>query len=124
MNHYISNYKIYFSKYGLEVSNFGSSWRDGTCFLAIISCINPALVDVNSYAQASNKQRLESAFSIAEQELGISRLLDAEDVDVENPDEKSVMTYVAQFLHKYPDPAAQQDVSINSKPLSYQRQTF
>lgn len=26
-----------------------------------------------------------------------------QDVDVETPDEKSVMTYVAQFLHKYPE---------------------
>lgn len=28
-------------------------------------------------------------------------------MDVAQPDEKSVMTYVAQFLHKYPDSAAQ-----------------
>ena len=26
------------------------------------------------------------------------------DVDVDKPDEKSIMTYVAQFLEKYPDP--------------------
>lgn len=26
-----------------------------------------------------------------------------QDVDVETPDERSVMTYVAQFLHKYPE---------------------
>ena len=49
----------------------------------------------------SNKDRLQYAFDIAEKELGIAKLLDPEDVDVENPDEKSVMTYVAQFLHKY-----------------------
>lgn len=54
--------------------------------------------------KASNKQRLEVAFDVAESKLGIARLLDAEDVDVDKPDEKSIMTYVAQFLHKYPEP--------------------
>lgn len=52
----------------------------------------------------TNRQRLETAFDVAENKLGIARLLDAEDVDVEKPDEKSIMTYVAQFLHKYPEP--------------------
>lgn len=54
--------------------------------------------------KASNRTRLEAAFDIAESELGITRLLDPEDVDVPKPDEKSIMTYVAQFLHKYPEP--------------------
>ena len=36
----------------------------------------------------SNKDRLQYAFDIAEKELGIAKLLDPEDVDVENPDEK------------------------------------
>ena len=56
----------------------------------------------------SNKDRLKYAFDVAERELGIAKLLDPEDVDVENPDEKSVMTYVAQFLHKFADSMSQQ----------------
>jgi nesprin-1 len=56
-----------------------------------------------SMAGESNQTRLETAFYVAEVELGVTRLLDPEDVDVPNPDEKSVMTYVAQFLHKYPE---------------------
>ena len=56
----------------------------------------------------SNKDRLNYAFDVAEKELGIAKLLDPEDVDVENPDEKSVMTYVAQFLHKFADSMSQQ----------------
>ncbi len=40
---------------------------------------------------------------MAEVHLGITRLIDPEDVDVEHPDEKSIMTYVAQFLHRFPE---------------------
>ena len=54
----------------------------------------------------TNRERLERAFSLAEKHLGITRLLDPEDVDVDTPDEKSLMTYVAQFLRNYPQPAA------------------
>lgn len=54
--------------------------------------------------QMSNKTRLESAFRIADKGLGIPRLLDSEDVDVDKPDEKSIMTYVASFLNKFPEP--------------------
>lgn len=79
-------------------------------------------------ASLSNRQRLETAFDVAEAKLGIARLLDAEDVDVEKPDEKSIMTYVAQFLHKYPEPKVSRprkifdsfdsSTSINSFPFA------
>ena len=67
----------------------------------------------------SNKDRLQYAFDIAEKELGIAKLLDPEDVDVENPDEKSVMTYVAQFLHKYADNMSQAVILLSLKTLSW-----
>lgn len=88
----------------VEVKDFGASWRDGVAFLALIDSIKANLINLAEMKKASNKQRLETAFDVAETNLGIARLLDAEDVDVEKPDEKSIMTYVAQFLHKYPEP--------------------
>ncbi|XP_018395829.1 PREDICTED: nesprin-1 isoform X2 [Cyphomyrmex costatus] len=89
---------------GIRVRDFGESWRDGNAFLAIIDAIKANLVNIAAMREASNKARLETAFQVAEIELGIARLLDPEDVDVPQPDEKSIMTYVAQFLHKYPEP--------------------
>jgi nesprin-1 len=64
-------------------------------------------------SKESNQTRLETAFYVAEVELGVTRLIDPEDVDVPNPDEKSVMTYLAQFLHKYPEGGARQVCILN-----------
>lgn len=38
---------------------------------------------------------------MANSELGIPRLLDAEDVDTARPDEKSIITYVASYYHTF-----------------------
>ncbi|KAF3420921.1 hypothetical protein E2986_09204 [Frieseomelitta varia] len=90
----------------IQVRDFGESWRDGNAFLAIIDAIKANLVNIAAMREATNRVRLATAFDVAESELGIARLLDPEDVDVPQPDEKSIMTYVAQFLHKYPEPGS------------------
>ena len=61
------------------------------------------VIDIESMRHVSNRARLEAAFVVAHAELGIAQLLDPEDVDVDRPDEKSIMTYIAQFLHRYPE---------------------
>jgi len=49
----------------------------------------------------SNKENLETAFSVGEKELGIPRLLDVDDMDVEMPDEKSVITYTMEYFFRF-----------------------
>lgn len=46
--------------------------------------------------------RLDNAFNAAEKEFGVSKLLDAEDVDCDHPDEKSVITYVSSLYNALP----------------------
>ncbi|XP_077587652.1 nesprin-1 [Stigmatopora nigra] len=96
-------------RHGIEVKDFGPSWRDGVAFQAVVHAVRPDLVDMQAVRRRSNKDNLEEAFALAENELGIPRLLDPEDVDVDKPDEKSIMTYVAQFLKLYPDPRRSDD---------------
>ncbi|XDV42021.1 hypothetical protein PO909_010774 [Leuciscus waleckii] len=81
-----------------SVRDFKSSWKSGEVFLAILCSLRPDLVDLSQAQTSSHLENLEKAFHLAEKELGIPRLLEPEDIDVSNPDEKSIMTYIAQFL--------------------------
>ncbi|XP_078090644.1 nesprin-2-like isoform X3 [Mustelus asterias] len=86
------------TKLDVNVQNFSTSWRSGLAFVAIINALRPGLLDPQEFKYKSNRENLERVFKVAEQELKIPRLLEAEDVDVCNPDEKSIITYVSQFL--------------------------
>ena len=44
---------------------------------------------------------LNNAFNVAEKELGLVKLLDVEDVNVDLPDEKSIITYVVTYYHYF-----------------------
>lgn len=106
------------------MTDFGTSWRDGLAFIAIVNCIQPGTIDADAYRGAANRSRLEAAFQAAEQQLGIARLLDPEDVDVSKPDDKSIMTYVAQFLHKYPEPGKSKPPAAEPASVSAELQQY
>uniref|UniRef100_A0A8C4I9B5 Dystonin n=1 Tax=Dicentrarchus labrax TaxID=13489 RepID=A0A8C4I9B5_DICLA len=86
---------------GVRCDNFTTSWRDGRLLNAIIHKYRPDMVDMSYVSTQTNRSNLEHAFSVAEQ-LGVARLLDPEDVDVQSPDEKSVITYVSTLYDAFP----------------------
>ncbi|XP_068566964.1 microtubule-actin cross-linking factor 1, isoforms 1/2/3/4/5 isoform X5 [Cebidichthys violaceus] len=86
---------------GLRCTNFTSSWSDGRMFNALLHRYRPDLIDMEVVSRQSNRENLEQAFEIAES-LGVTSLLDAEDVDVPSPDEKSVITYVSSIYDAFP----------------------
>ena len=61
----------------------------------------PDLINFNRLNKDDHLGNLRNAFDVAEKHLGIPQLLDAEDIDVSKPDEKSVMTYVASYYHTF-----------------------
>lgn len=69
---------IFFRQVGIEIKDFGQSWRSGVAFHSVIHAIRPDLVDMEKVRGRSNRENLEEAFAIAEAELGIPRLLDPE----------------------------------------------
>lgn len=86
----------------VKVENFTSSWQDGLALCALIHHHRPDLLDFDSLNKADRHKNLQLAFDVAEQHLGIAKLLDVEDIaDSVKPDERSVMTYISEFFHVF-----------------------
>ncbi|XP_071480653.1 spectrin beta chain, non-erythrocytic 1-like [Diadema antillarum] len=85
----------------VNIRNFTTSWRDGLAFNALIHKHRPDLIDYNKLTKVQPVQNLNNAFNVAEQKLGLAKLLDPEDVTVDHPDEKSIITYVVTYYHYF-----------------------
>uniref|UniRef100_H2V0K0 Spectrin beta chain n=1 Tax=Takifugu rubripes TaxID=31033 RepID=H2V0K0_TAKRU len=85
----------------VNIHNFTTSWRDGLAFNAIVHKHRPDLIDFENLKRSNAHYNLQNAFNVAEKELGLTKLLDPEDVNVDQPDEKSIITYVATYYHYF-----------------------
>ncbi|XP_043118343.1 spectrin beta chain, erythrocytic isoform X1 [Puntigrus tetrazona] len=85
----------------INITNFTTSWKDGMAFNALIHKHRPDLVDYGNLQRSNPTHNLQQAFNVAEKKLGVTKLLDPEDVFTENPDEKSIITYVVAFYHYF-----------------------
>jgi Ca2+-binding EF-hand superfamily protein len=85
---------------GVSVKNFGGSWNTGKAFAALIHHHRPDLITMSKYDGMSSADALNDVFHIANRDLGIPHLIDAEDIaDVPRPDDRVIIPYVA-FLFK------------------------
>ncbi|XP_052385972.1 spectrin beta chain, erythrocytic isoform X2 [Carassius gibelio] len=87
--------------HNVNITNFTTSWKDGMAFNALIHKHRPDLVDYGNLQRSNPTHNLQQAFNVAEKNLGVTKLLDPEDVFTENPDEKSIITYVVAFYHYF-----------------------
>jgi hypothetical protein len=75
-------------------TNFHSSWQDGKVLSALVDSLHKGAIDMSKLGDPL--EDVKRAMQKAEELFGIPQLIDAKDL-VENPEEKSVQTYISLF---------------------------
>ena len=111
--------------YGVPVTNFGSSWKNGKALCCLIHKHRPDLMpNIQDVLDGTTTplENLQTAISVAEEQLDIPALIDAEDV-VEFADEKSMMTYLSYYWKAFAALASSENAARRiAKLVAYEKQ--
>lgn len=104
----------------VNVLNFTTSWADGLAFNAILHRHRPGLFSWDKVLKMSTVERLDHSFNVANNHLGIDKLLDPEDVAVPLPDKKSIIMYVTSLFEVLPQHVTMEDIrEVETLPRQY-----
>ena len=88
---------------GVNVKNFTDSFNDGLAFSAIVNSIDANALDFSSLNPENTKENVANVLAIAEQKLGVPRILSADDLVNGTADERDIIAYNAKLFSKYLD---------------------
>jgi len=86
-----------------NIESYKHSFRSGMPFLALCDkyIANPDVLNYETFSKENTVENLNKAFEIAEQHMGIPRLLDAPDVAEGTVDERSLVLYISLYFHAF-----------------------
>ena len=88
-----------------NITNFTTDWRDGRNLSALVDYCKPGLIPDHASLDPNNAlENLKYAIRQAEVHLGVAPIVTPEDIAVEKPDERSLMTYLSQFCSSSDSP--------------------
>ncbi|KAI3379571.1 hypothetical protein SNEBB_009559 [Seison nebaliae] len=88
----------------VNVQNFHLSWKDGLAFCALIHRHRPDLLNYDQLSKENSLHNLTLAFDTADKYLDVPRMLEPEQLaQSAKPDEKSIMTYISSYYHRFAD---------------------
>ncbi|XP_067398337.1 utrophin [Emydura macquarii macquarii] len=107
----------------VNVLNFTTSWTDGLAFNAVIHRHKPELFSWDKITKLIPTERLQHAFTVARNHLGIEKLLDPEDVAVQLPDKKSIIMYLTSLFEVLPKQVTMEDIrEVETLPRRYKKE--
>ncbi|XP_059916953.1 F-actin-monooxygenase mical2b isoform X5 [Gadus macrocephalus] len=87
---------------GVEVTDLGSSWRDGLALCSLIHHQRPDLIDFESLAAEDSASNNQLAFDLAEREFGIQPVTTGKELALEQqPDQLLLVLYLSKFYEAF-----------------------
>jgi len=113
---------------GVDIKNFRTSFNDGKAFLALVHAYNKddPEFDYDELCEQTTEEVLSTAFSKAESQMGVTKLLDVQELLDGDADERSIALYTTLLLSAFKAKeklmalqnemgSKQQELSIESK---------